>query len=213
MNSGVYKIFCTSNRKTYVGSAVDIKQRWRKHRSALRRRCHYNKHLQRAWNLYGEAAFEFIVIELAETTQLLIQEQKWIDTYLRADLFNIRLTAESNLGTKRSPETRKKMSLAISAAQRGKPSHNKGCKQSEETRRKCSLAKKGQIPWNKGLVNPYSESTKAKMSESAKMRKLTVETRSKISTANKGRVRGAFSEEHRKKLSEAQKRRWLAATG
>jgi len=41
---------------------------------------------------------------------------------------------------------------------------------SEETRKKMSVSLKGKLSWNKGLKNPYSEETIAKMSESAKAR-------------------------------------------
>jgi len=41
---------------------------------------------------------------------------------------------------------------------------------SEETKMKISLAKKGTVPWNKGLKNCYSEETRAKMSAGQKGR-------------------------------------------
>ena len=40
----------------------------------------------------------------------------------------------------------------------------------EETRAKMSESAKGQIPWNSGMINPYSEETRKKMSISAKAR-------------------------------------------
>jgi len=54
--SGVYQIRCKSNGKIYIGSAVNLRQRWDGHRRALRKQRHHNVHLQAAWNRYGEAS-------------------------------------------------------------------------------------------------------------------------------------------------------------
>lgn len=35
MTSGIYEIVNTTNQKKYIGSAVDIKARWRSHRHEL----------------------------------------------------------------------------------------------------------------------------------------------------------------------------------
>lgn len=110
MVSGVYKIHCASNDKVYIGSAIDIKRRWRKHKSSLANNCHANKHLQNAWNKYGEYSFEFTILE--ETTDkdaLLNIEQVYINNSSN-ELFNIRKIAESNLGLRHTSETKSKMS-------------------------------------------------------------------------------------------------------
>lgn len=67
--------------------------------------------------------------------------------------------------------------------------HHKGKYVSEETKRKNSESHKGQIPWNKGKTNIYTEEIKQRMSE-----------------AKKGKPK---SEETKMKMSEAAKRRWL----
>ncbi len=36
-----------------LGSAVDLRERWERHRRALRDKIHHNAPLQQAWNLYG----------------------------------------------------------------------------------------------------------------------------------------------------------------
>lgn len=77
--SGVYQIRCIATGKIYVGSAVDLRKRWGQHVRRLRRGKHRNKHLQHAWNKYGEAAFEFEVLELVDAPALLQAEQAWID--------------------------------------------------------------------------------------------------------------------------------------
>jgi group I intron endonuclease len=63
----------------YVGSTLNLRNRWYRHRLTLRRGDHPNPHLQRAWSKYGEAAFEISVLELADPADLLLAEQSWLD--------------------------------------------------------------------------------------------------------------------------------------
>lgn len=74
---GVYAIRNIVNGKVYIGSASNISKRWSRHRKDLRSNEHRNRHLQAAWNLYGEDSFEFIIIEL--TDRLTEREQHWMD--------------------------------------------------------------------------------------------------------------------------------------
>lgn len=81
MVSGIYLITCTENQRRYVGSAQNIVNRWKDHRLDLIRGRHHNRHLQRSWNKYGEAAFEWAILEVIdESITLLAREQFWIDT-------------------------------------------------------------------------------------------------------------------------------------
>lgn len=77
--SGIYWIRCRRNGKIYVGSTVDFRQRWDRHRRALRDRVHHNAPLQQAWNLYGAGNFEFKIREQVPEVDLLRVEQEWID--------------------------------------------------------------------------------------------------------------------------------------
>lgn len=89
----------------------------------------------------------------------------------------------------------------------------KGHKHSEETKRKIgkanSIALRGHIAWNKGLkgVQKCSNKSRIKMSQnSAKFwlgKKLSEETKRKMSIAQKGKKRGPFTEEHKRKISLA----------
>lgn len=60
---GIYEVVNTISGSRYVGSAVCIGQRWKSHRSALRNQKKAPPKLQRAWDKYGEAAFDFRVLE------------------------------------------------------------------------------------------------------------------------------------------------------
>jgi len=77
--SCVYTITCSANKKVYVGSAVDFKTRKQIHLAHLRSNRHGNVLLQRAFNLYGEATFQFHPLVITDRDSLLAEEQFWID--------------------------------------------------------------------------------------------------------------------------------------
>ncbi|HEU5369275.1 MAG TPA: GIY-YIG nuclease family protein [Ktedonobacterales bacterium] len=77
--SGIYQIRCIPTGKIYIGSAVNLSARWGQHQWSLRKGKHKNIYLQNAWDRYGEANFEFSVLEYVDRANLLIAEQQWID--------------------------------------------------------------------------------------------------------------------------------------
>jgi group I intron endonuclease len=79
-SSGIYQILCVPTGKIYIGSAIDLRARWEQHRHGLRRGAHHNFRLQQAWDKYGEPNFEFSVLEFVEAPELLVAEQRWIDS-------------------------------------------------------------------------------------------------------------------------------------
>lgn len=68
------------NGKCYIGQAIDINARWISHRYALRHK-KGSRHLQHAWDKYGENAFEFIIIEECGVEELDDREIYWISYY------------------------------------------------------------------------------------------------------------------------------------
>jgi len=184
--SGLYKITNTENGRVYYGSAVNIARRWKEHRNALRRGAHYNDHLQRSWDKYGEDAFEFSVFAYCAVENLLENEQILLDLYVgKEDCYNIAKDAVAPFrGKKHTEETRAK----LSAAMKGKP-------KSEEHRRKTSEAIKGK---------KHSEETKTKMSEAHLGKTLSEETKAKMSKNSARYWKGKTqSEESNRKRSEA----------
>lgn len=79
MTQVIYKIVNLVNDKFYVGSTTSQKVRFRQHRKLLRGNRHHCKHLQAAWNKYGESKFSFDVIEEVPETRRL---QEIEETYL-----------------------------------------------------------------------------------------------------------------------------------
>ena len=178
MACGVYKIINKIDNKFYIGSSVDIRQRWYRHKSMLRNNCHSNEHLQNAWNKYGENCFEFEIIYLVEKEFLFQVEQEYILKSKSCDKtvgYNkTENTFSPMLGRKMSYEQKQKISNSSkgrihSQDTRNKLSKaNKGKKRTEEQKIKLSLAKKGIPSHFKGKQRTLE--TKEKMSNFAKTR-------------------------------------------
>ena len=141
--SGIYCIRNKLDGKIYVGSASNLRHRFKHHRGYLRKGNHHCQPLQRSWNKYGEDNFEFIVIaSVLDKNKLVEVEQYFLDTFTPHDKtigYNILKKAGSCLGVKRSEETKRKMS----EAQKGTKNPNYGKKYSEERKKKISELTKG----------------------------------------------------------------------
>src|SRR5258708_22007982 len=112
--SGIYRITCTVTGKIYIGSAMNLRNRWNDHRQHFHGKNHPNKKLQNAWYKYGEQAFTFEVLELVLPMSLTAREQYWFKKLkpFGNKGFNIAPIAGSSLGLKHSAETREKLRLA-----------------------------------------------------------------------------------------------------
>lgn len=77
---GIYALVNTITQEQYVGSSLDIADRFLEHKALLRRGKHHAQRLQEAWNYYGEEAFQFIILEeVANIEQLAAFEQTYLD--------------------------------------------------------------------------------------------------------------------------------------
>lgn len=181
--SGIYAI--RRGERSYIGSAVNISNRWCRHRSELRKGLHPNPHLQSAWTLYGEDAFEFVVLEECPIDCLIEREQYHLD--LHSDKYNIAPVAGSWLGLSHSSETKAK----ISASRTGQTV-------SPEARAKMSASRIG----NKNAVGTvHTPETRAKWSAQRMGHEVSSETRKKLAAVNKGRQ---HTPEARANMSAAQ---------
>lgn len=151
--AGVYEIRNIVNDNCYIGSSINIDNRWRYHKNKLRKGAHCNPHLQRAWNLYGEENFVFGVLIICDRDNTLFYEQKFLNK-LQPE-YNIALDATAPMkGRRQSEEAKRKMSKALS----GENNPMFGKHRSEETKRKISAASGYSL----------SEETKQKMSRAEK---------------------------------------------
>ena len=159
MISGIYKIqSIVKPERFYIGSALNIKNRWSSHLDYLRKEKH-NRILQNHYNKYGVDDLEFIILEPCLPEFLLIREQYYID-FLKP-YFNVCLVAGNSCGVKATDETRKKMS----DQRKGHRGWNKGkigmVKHTEEHKKKMRKLKLG---------IPRLEETKQKIRDKLKGR-------------------------------------------
>lgn len=151
MNKGIYKIVNKVNGKVYYGSSKNLRQRFIDHRKTLKKGAHHSSHLQKAWKKYGKESFEFIVVELVENENLLIQrEQQYLDkfqSYKRNIGYNMNALAASCLDRKTSERTRKKIS-ENHADVNGKNNPMYGRKHTEEAKKR--IAQKAKESYRRG---------------------------------------------------------------
>jgi group I intron endonuclease len=169
--SGIYKIQskCKPER-IYIGSAINIKDRWRLHLWELELNRHHSSRLQNHYNKYGGDDLDFTIIEPCLPAFCVAREQEYLDNL--NPFFNMAKIAGSTLGM-------------IYESRRGKPTWRKGKPLSEEHKRKISESMSGEknhqygkpspnkgkkMPPNKwkGKKGRYSEETLEKMRKSNK---------------------------------------------
>ena len=87
--SGIYRITCLPENKSYIGKSKNIGNRWMSHLSALADQTHVNVGLQQAYNTYGISSFVFEIIELASEDLLREAEARWIEYAGISNLYNV----------------------------------------------------------------------------------------------------------------------------
>lgn len=119
--TGVYKITSLLSGKFYIGSTGKLHKqkslcgfyrRFEHHKQALRKGKHCNRHLQHAWNKYGEENFTFEILAKCPPEYCIKFEQFFTDT-LKPE-YNIRKIAESNLGITQTEEHKRKRGQSFS---------------------------------------------------------------------------------------------------
>jgi len=184
MAQGIYKIINVVNNKFYVGSAVDFTARKRRHWWALRSQRHANKHLQAAWNKYGEESFKFLIVEeLPEGADILAAEDVWLKEHVGKDYCY-------NLGTE---------AVAFTRGWYGEKNSmwGKTFSHTQEAKDRISIASKTRV---------QSEEEKAKRRQSMKGHHVATSTRAKISATLSGEGNfwyGKKRPDHGAKVSKA----------
>lgn len=107
---GIYRIENLVNGKNYVGQSINIYKRWKNHIDDLKEGVHYNCHLQRSWNLYGEDSFKFSILEECSVEELNIKEILYVDKFhAYTNGYNQTFGGDGSIGYKHSEESLEKM--------------------------------------------------------------------------------------------------------
>lgn len=100
---GIYRIKNLINNKVYIGSSVNIKQRFREHKRALLNGVHHSRHLQKSWDKYKESSFEWNILEFITDVSILRKREKELILEYKANDgdfgYNSSLPDENSLGT------------------------------------------------------------------------------------------------------------------
>ena len=137
---GIYRIVNLVNGKAYIGQTKEkFQRRYWLHRWELRKGKHDNKHLQRAWDKYGEENFVFEIVEVLPLEEIDDREKYWIDWQRKQEegCYSIQDGGQpENLNDYISPEIRKRQ---------GELNRKRmlGSKLSDETKAKMSKTRKG----------------------------------------------------------------------
>lgn len=212
---GVYKISNIVSNRYYIGYSKNITKRFYTHRCKLRKCCHDNIFLQRAYDLDGEDKFVYEIIHRCNTEKEAkeIELQYLTDLTIRDKLYNLNynnsggdlLTTHPNKEairdkiSKSCAETISKMSAEERKEKYGKNGEKNGMygkTHTEEARKKFSEVHKGNT-YTKG--KKASEETRQKLSEIRKNKRMgkensffgkrhTEETKQKIREKNKGNI-------------------------
>lgn len=207
--SGLYRIRNTINGRKYLGTASVFRGRFGDHVAKLRKGVHFNWRLQEDFDRYGEDAFLFeIVAIIQDEKERVAFEQEAIGRAFGPKCYNLSIVCPpTNLGLKRSPETRARMSASFKGRVISAEAREKirialtGRKATPETRRKLRESHLG---------TKRSDETRQKMRDGHFLKKLSPEEQEKRARENGERLRTAnlgrkASSTTRKKMSESKK--------
>lgn len=144
----LYAIRNTLDGTPLIGVSSNIKRRWLMHRTALRKKRHWNVHLQRAWNRDSEQAFLFEVICIGDKDYIYDLEQRYIDLKKQGvKLYNI---SDGGVNPGVSVEARAKISAKRKGHKDSKVNAGSFVKGSKKQGQKGGGWNAGRPAWNKG---------------------------------------------------------------
>lgn len=187
--SAIYEIRNRLNGKRYVGSAKCFRIRWNGHRALLRKGAHHSRHLQSAWNLAGEEAFQFSILKTCPPEALLVEEQAILDA--EAPAYNVCPTAGNTLGRLHSPDTRAKIAARAVGRKPGP--------RTEEHRAKLSAVHKGK-PKPAHVMEALQAGRKAQIMTDERRKRLSEAGRQSYESGRRTREK---SEAHRHRIGRA----------
>ena len=113
---GIYCIENTTNGNKYIGQSKHIAKRLSAHKRSLKSKIHYNIHLQRSYNIYGETCFSFYILEKCDFSELDKKERFWIEKEKSNDrLYGYNIEKGGKAKPEMEIETKQKMSKSARA--------------------------------------------------------------------------------------------------
>ena len=205
--SGIYEIVNKVNNHRYIGSSINYIERRRKHLLDLRKNLHHSPYLQRAWNIYGEEAFEFVLMVCVPPQSIRQLEQIFIDEENpEYNVFPLAVGG-SVVGHKVTQETKDKIRRANLGNKNSLGYKNGlGYRHTEDARHRIQIGMRGK---QNSLDHKQTNKHKQRISN-ALMGHKGYWTGKSLSKEHKERIGKAFRgctliEEHKQKISEAKR--------
>ena len=142
METGIYEILNTKNKKWYRGQVqadYGFDGRFNRHKQYLKAGNHWNDHLQKAWDKYGEGAFKFTILSRCAAEFCNELEEYFIGEDYNNPAISYNKMAGGGACGSLSGESKVK----ISEAQKGENNSMYGKRHSEASKKKMSEAQKG----------------------------------------------------------------------
>lgn len=137
---GIYSITNKINNKKYIGQSINIEERIKRHFRDLKSGCHHSKHLQNAFNKYGEENFVSEVLFECKSIQEL--DEKEIEFIKKYDSFhngyNLNEGGAGNRGVIFSDETREKIRQLVTGEKNPNYGHKWTQKMKDDLSKKFS---------------------------------------------------------------------------
>ena len=168
INSGIYLIINKVNGKWYVGSSKNLNRRWNEHSKKLNNNCHYNNHLQYAWNNYGSNSFIFIKLHWSVVLSVIMKsrEQLYLNyaKTIKKNVYNILFSACHYHKKSVSEETKMKL-RGRKMSEKQKQSISKANKGRKLSTQHCERIRQGKL----GNKNPNFGKCMDKVTNAAKL--------------------------------------------
>jgi group I intron endonuclease len=156
MSVGVYIIRNTINGKLYVGSSNNLKYRIARHLYMLKSSTHYNRHLQAAFDKYGQDAFQFQIVEECSIEEQIAREEYYTQLHKALDpSFGYNLAPhpfQGARGVKWSEASRAQLSNTLKQTYASGQRVKIFVKHNEQTRKRIGEAGKGRISANRRAI-------------------------------------------------------------
>jgi len=206
---GIYVIFNSLKWRIYVGQTWCFKDRWRDHVKSLKANRHLNKFLQADFNLCGESAFEFHVLEVmpGSTKQSRnLREDHWIDVHYdnQKTCYNFKKLSTSLPRTcySKSPEETSNILSEKAKAQWADPEKRALIlARQKETLKPDHMTKALSVRW----TGPDSLAQRQSMSTKTKVRweqKTPEETNKILTGLARGRLPEVYAKKHEKSFEK-----------
>lgn len=125
---GIYALRNNINGKLYIGCTFRFTQRKSSHLGQLFRGTHQNTYLQKSYDKYGKDAFEFLVLEIIEDSELLYKrEYEYIIQYKSLDRdygYNLLINNTPGSYNRHTQETKDKIGKANKLSMAGRTPSN-----------------------------------------------------------------------------------------